>query len=168
MPAGPTIHQLDPRRHYLIYGRQSIRRRCACDVKSCALVLSCYLEMLMQVAAGTCLPPATWPIRSAPIPPGTWRETVSQSRRLRIRHRDPLPRRPWSPTLPPHTSPPAPPFPERPRPRATRSQGVPARLPKEDAASGASASESSYILTADPPLSRAQGGKNSSMSPQDT
>ena len=74
------------------------------------------------------LPPATWPIRSAPLPPGTWRETVSQSRRLRIRHRDPLPRRPWSPTLPPHTSPPAPPFPERPRPRATRSQGVPARL----------------------------------------
>ena len=130
VPAGPTIHQHDPRRHYLIYGRQSIRRqtRCACDVKSCALVLSCYLEMLMQVAAGTCLPPATWPIRSAPLPPGTWRETVSQSRRLRIRHRDPLPRRPWSPTLPPHTSPPAPPFPERPRPRATRSQGVPARL----------------------------------------
>ena len=82
----------------------------------------------MQVAAGTCLPPATWPIRSAPLPPGTWRETVSQSRRLRIRHRDPLPRRPWSP----------------------------------------SASESSFILTADPPLSRAQGGKNSSMGPQDT
>ena len=70
----------------------------------------------------------TWPIRSAPLPPGTWRETVSQSRRLRIRHRDPLPRRPWSP----------------------------------------SASESSFILTADPPLSRAQGGKNSSMRPQDT
>ena len=45
------------------------------------------------------LPPATWPIRSAPLPPGTWRETVSQSRRLRIRHRDPLPRRPWSPTV---------------------------------------------------------------------
>lgn len=82
VPAGPTIHQHDPRRHYLIYGRQSM----------------------------------------------TWRETVSQSRRLRIRHRDPLPRRPWSPTLPPHTFPPAPPFPERPRPRATRSQGVPARL----------------------------------------
>ena len=37
-----------------------------------------------------------------------------------------------------------------------------------DAASGASASESSFILTADPPLSRAQGGKNSSMRPRDT
>ena len=36
-----------------------------------------------------------------------------------------------------------------------------------DAASGASASESSFILTADPPLSRAQGGKNSSMRPRD-
>ena len=35
-----------------------------------------------------------------------------------------------------------------------------------DAASGASASESSFILTADPPLSRAQGGKNSLMLPQ--
>ena len=41
VPGGPTIHQHDPRRHYLICGRQSIRRqtRCACDVKSCAVVL---------------------------------------------------------------------------------------------------------------------------------
>ena len=74
------------------------------------------------------LSPATWPIRSAPLPPGTWRETVSQSRRLCIRHRDPLPRRPWSPTLPPHTSPPVPPYPERPRQRATWIQGVSSRL----------------------------------------
>ena len=96
------------------------------------------------------LPPATWPIRSAPLPPGTWRETVSQSRRLRIRHRDPLPRRPWSPTLPPHTSPPAPPFPERPPQRATWSQGVPASLLSSfgDAASSASVGES--LKTHDP------------------
>jgi hypothetical protein len=96
------------------------------------------------------LPPATWPIRSAPLPPGTWWETVSQSRRLRIRHRDPLPRRPWSPTLPPHTSPPAPPFPERPPQRATWSQGVPASLLSSfgDAASSASVSES--LKTHDP------------------
>ena len=35
-----------------------------------------------------------------------------------------------------------------------------------DAASDASASESSFILTADPPLLRAQGGKNSLLRPQ--
>jgi len=77
------------------------------------------------------LPPATLPIRSAPPPPGTLRETVSNFRRLRIRHQDPLHRRHQDPLhrgLPTHTPPHVPPFPKRPRPRAMRSQGVPARL----------------------------------------
>ena len=48
VPGSPTIHQHDPRRHYLICGRQSIRRqtRCACDVemlmqKGCRVMLRC-------------------------------------------------------------------------------------------------------------------------------